>query len=71
MRLIFALSVAAVMSAGCASEPTKEELLSRADAAFAAARRSELRKPKHFEDIVSLADFLASLEHIARFSSMT
>jgi hypothetical protein len=27
---------------------------------------SELRKPKHFDDVVSLADFLASLEHAAR-----
>jgi tetratricopeptide (TPR) repeat protein len=36
MRLIFALCLAAGMSAGCSKgEPTKDELLSRADAAFA------------------------------------
>src|SRR5262249_21332743 len=35
-RLIFALSLAAVMSAGCSNaEPTKDELLYRADPAFA------------------------------------
>src|SRR6516225_6583918 len=39
MRLMFALSLAAVLSAGCAKdEPTKEELLSRAEAAFAAGQ---------------------------------
>ena len=27
---------------------------------------SELRKPKRFDDVVSLADFLGSLEHAAR-----
>jgi tetratricopeptide (TPR) repeat protein len=39
LRLIFVLCLAAVASAGCAKdEPTKEELLSRADAAFAAGQ---------------------------------
>jgi tetratricopeptide (TPR) repeat protein len=39
MRLIFALGLAAVMSAGCSKgEPTKDELLSRAEAAFAAGQ---------------------------------
>jgi len=39
MRLMFALSLAAVLSAGCAKdEPTKDELLSRAEAAFAAGQ---------------------------------
>jgi tetratricopeptide (TPR) repeat protein len=39
MRLILALGLAAVISAGCSKgEPTKDELLSRADAAFAAGQ---------------------------------
>src|SRR6516225_5571186 len=39
MRLIFALCLAAVMSASCSKdEPTKDELLSRAEAAFAAGQ---------------------------------
>src|SRR5262245_34820289 len=39
LRLIFALCLAGVANAGCAKgEPTKEELLSRADAAFAAGQ---------------------------------
>jgi tetratricopeptide (TPR) repeat protein len=39
LRLIFALCLAAVTNAGCAKdEPTKEELLSRAEAAFAAGQ---------------------------------
>src|ERR1700751_5261082 len=38
-RLIFGLCLAALTSAGCArDEPTKEELLSRAEAAFAAGQ---------------------------------
>src|SRR5262245_55773598 len=38
-RLIFALCLAALTSVGCAKdEPTKEELLSRAEAAFAAGQ---------------------------------
>jgi tetratricopeptide (TPR) repeat protein len=39
MRLIFALCLAALTSVGCSkAEPTKEELLSRAEAAFAAGQ---------------------------------
>src|SRR5262249_47293019 len=39
MRLMLALCLAAVMSAGCSKdEPTKDELLSRAEAAFAAGQ---------------------------------
>jgi len=39
LPLMFALCLAAAMSAGCAKdEPTKDELLSRADAAFAAGQ---------------------------------
>src|SRR2546430_11446042 len=39
VRLIFALGLAAVMSAGCSKdEPSTDELLSRADAAFAAGQ---------------------------------
>jgi tetratricopeptide (TPR) repeat protein len=39
IRLIFALCLAAIMSTGCAKdEPTKDELLSRAEAAFAAGQ---------------------------------
>ena len=38
-RLIFALSLAALANAGCSKdEPTKEELVSRAEAAFAAGQ---------------------------------
>jgi tetratricopeptide (TPR) repeat protein len=36
--LIFGLCLAAVTSAGCSDEPTKDELLSRAEAAFAAGQ---------------------------------
>src|SRR5215469_17352648 len=39
LRLMSALSFAAILSASCSKdEPTKEELLSRADAAFAAGQ---------------------------------
>src|SRR5262249_46467516 len=39
LGLMFALCLAAVMSAGCSKdEPTKDELLSRAEAAFAAGQ---------------------------------
>src|SRR5215472_12924636 len=39
MRLIFALCLAGIANAGCSKdEPTKDELLSRADAAFAAGQ---------------------------------
>src|SRR5215831_12565339 len=39
LRLIFALCLAGVANAGCSKdEPTKEELLSRAEAAFAAGQ---------------------------------
>jgi tetratricopeptide (TPR) repeat protein len=39
LRLIFALCLAAIANAGCSNaEPTKEELLSRAEAAFAAGQ---------------------------------
>ena len=44
-RLIFALSLAALANAGCSKdEPTKEQLLSRADAAFAAGQYDKAEK---------------------------
>src|SRR5262249_37161159 len=54
MRLMLALSLAAVMSAGCSrDEPTKDELLSRAEAAFAAGQYDKAEQ--EYRRVLSLA----------------
>jgi tetratricopeptide (TPR) repeat protein len=54
MRLIFALCLAAVMSASCSKdEPTKDELLSRAKAAFAAGQYDKAESD--YRRVLSLA----------------
>ena len=53
-RLIFALSLAAVANAGCSqAEPTKDELLSRANAAFAAGQYDKAEK--EYREVLRLA----------------
>jgi tetratricopeptide (TPR) repeat protein len=54
LRLIFALSLAAIASAACSKdEPTKEQLLSRADAAFAAEQYDKAEK--EYRQVLRLA----------------
>jgi len=54
LRLIFALCLAAITSAACSKdEPTKEQLLSRADAAFAAEQYDKAEK--EYREVLRLA----------------
>jgi tetratricopeptide (TPR) repeat protein len=54
MRLIFALCLATIATAGCAKdEPTKDELLSRAEAAFAAGQYDKAEQD--YRRVLSLA----------------
>src|SRR5262249_30040258 len=64
MRLIFALCLAGVASAGCSKdEPTKEELLSRAEAAFAAGQYDKAEMD--YRKVLSLAaEDLAALRQL-------
>src|SRR6266511_2781345 len=54
LRLIFALCLAAIANAACSKdEPTKEQLLSRADAAFAAEQYDKAEK--EYREVLRLA----------------
>src|SRR6516225_9073887 len=54
LRLIFALCLAAITSVACSKdEPTKEQLLSRADAAFAAEQYDKAEK--EYREVLRLA----------------
>jgi tetratricopeptide (TPR) repeat protein len=68
-RLILVLSLAAVMSAGCSKEePTKDQLLSRADAAFAAGQYDKAEKD--YREVLRLApEELTALRQLGIFYS--